>query len=42
MHFDFGQLYGFSTFLPTIIQEIGHWSSATVQVVRLRYNIVYH
>lgn len=28
-------LYGFSTFLPTIIQEIGHWSTATVQVMTI-------
>ncbi|KAF8311067.1 high-affinity nicotinic acid transporter-like protein [Clavulina sp. PMI_390] len=28
-------LYGYSTFLPTIIQEIGNWSSATVQVMTI-------
>ena len=28
-------LYGFSTFLPTIIQAIGHWSSTQVQALTI-------
>ena len=33
-------LYGYSTFLPTIIQSIGHWSTAQVQALTIPCYVV--